>query len=264
MDKLYLIPDPARAEESLALAGEYGAGFEYNDFFYPSLLDDGEALRARIAFWRGFGRLARRDTMHGVFFDVTIHSDDGQIRRVSEGRVLKSVEIAQEMELRGVVFHTNLIPNFKSAFYLDNWLEKNAVFFTRICAENPELEIWMENMFDTEPDMIAALARRMADVKNFGVCYDRAHAQVFGGGPAGWLEALAPYIRHMHINDNDGLTDCHDPVGSGIIDWRAFDDALRARGVGASVLVETTDLGKQRASLEYMKANGIYPFTAGR
>ena len=264
MQKLYLIPDPARAEDSLALAGEYDAGFEYNDFYVPSLLDQPEALRARMAFWRGFGRPARRDTMHGVFYDVTIHSDDEQIRRVSERRVLQSVEIAQEMELRGVVFHTNLIPNFKSVFYLNNWLDKNAAFFTKLCADNPEVEIWMENMFDTEPERIAALASRMAGVKNFGVCYDRAHAQVFGGGPEGWLEALAPYVRHMHINDNDGLTDRHDPVGTGVIDWRAFDRALRARGVEASVLVETTDLEKQRASLEYMQANRIYPFPAGR
>ncbi len=264
MQKLYLIPDPVRPDASLALAEEYGAGFEYNDFFVPRLLDDPEKLRERIAFWRGFGREKRRDTMHGVFFDVTIHSDDDRIRRVSEERVRGSVEIAQEMELRGVVFHTNLIPNFKSQFYLDNWLEKNVDFFTKLCAEFPEVEIWMENMFDTEPYMLRAMAERMAGVKNFGLCYDRAHAQVFGGGPEGWLEALAPYIRHMHINDNDGLTDRHDAVGTGIIDWRGFDAALRARGVGASVLVETTDLEKQRMSLEYMKANGLSPFPAGR
>ncbi len=264
MQKLYLIPDPAQAEASLALAAEYGAGFEYNDFFVPKLLDDAAALRARISFWRGFGREKRVDTMHGVFYDVTVHSDDDRIRGVSETRVRQSVEIAQELELRGVVFHTNLIPNFKSAFYLDNWLEKNAAFFTKLCAENPEIGIWMENMFDTEPDMLRALAERMAGVENFGLCYDRAHAEVFGGGPAGWLEALAPYIRHMHINDNDGLTDRHDPVGTGRIDWRGFDAALRARGVEASVLVETTALEKQRLSLEYMKANGLYPFPVGR
>lgn len=264
MRELYLIPDPAQAEASLALAAEYDAGFEYNDFFAPQLLDDPEKLRARIAFWRGFGREARRDTMHGAFFDVTVHSDDARIRSISERRVLQSVEIAQEMELRGVVFHTGLIANFKSAFYTQNWLDKNTAFFTQVCQANPELGIWMENMFDTEPDMLRALAFRMEDVKNFGLCYDRAHAEVFGCGPEGWLESLAPYIRHMHINDNDGLTDRHDALGAGKIDWRAFDAELRARDVKASVLVETSDLGKQRASLEYMQANAVYPFPAGR
>ena len=264
MQKLYLIPDPARTEASLALAAEFGAGFEYNDFFVPSLLDDPAALRERVALWRSFGREKRVDTMHGVFYDVTVHSDDARIRSVSEDRVKQCAEIAQELELRGVVFHTNLIPNFKSAFYLNNWLDRNAAFFTRLCEDNPELGIWMENMFDTEPDMLRALAERMADVKNFGLCYDRAHAEVCGGGPAGWLEALAPNIRHMHVNDNDGLTDRHDPVGDGVIDWRAFDAALRARGVEASVLVETTDLDRQRRSLEYMRAHALYPFPLGR
>lgn len=264
MQKLYLIPDPAQPEASLSLAAEYDACFEYNDFYAPALLEDPEKLRARIAFWRGFGREKRRDTMHGVFLDITVHSDDPQIRRVSEQRVRQSMEIAGEMELRGVVFHTNLIPNFKSAFYLNGWVERNVEFFSRLCAEYPEIEVYMENMFDTEPDMLRAIALRMEAVKNFGICYDRAHAQVFGGGPARWLEALAPYILHMHINDNDGLTDRHDSVGSGVIDWRAFDEALRTRGVEASVLVETADLAKQRASLEYMKAHRIYPFSDGR
>ncbi len=264
MKELYLIPDPAQPEASLKLAEEYDAGFEYNDFFAPQLLDEPEALRARIDFWRGFGRAARRDTMHGVFYDVTVHSDDMQIRRVSENRIRQSMEIAREMELRGVVFHTNLIPNFRSAFYTEGWLEKNAAFFTKLCADYPEIEIWMENMFDMEPDMLRAMALRMAEVKNFGLCFDRAHAEVFGGGPAGWLEALAPFIRHMHVNDNDGLADCHDPVGSGVIDWQGFTAALEAHGVKASVLVETADLSRQRASLEYMQAHSVYPFNAGR
>ncbi len=264
MRELYLIPDPAQAEASLALAAEYDAGFEYNDFFWPALLDDPAKLRERMAFWRGFGREKRRDTMHGAFFDVTVHSDDAQIRRISEMRVLQSAEIAQEMELRGVVFHTGLIANFKTAYYTQNWLDKNTAFFTRVCQENPELGIWMENMFDTEPDMLYALALRMTDVKNFGICYDRAHAEVFGGGAAGWLDSLAPHVRHMHINDNDRLTDRHDAVGTGKIDWRGFDAELRALDVKASVLVETNDLNKQRASLEYMRSHAIYPFPAGR
>ena len=264
MPQLYLIPDPARAEASLALAAEYDAGFEYNDFFSPQLLDESQKLRERIAFWRGFGRPPRRDTMHGVFLDVTVHSDDPQIRSVSERRVRQSMEIAREMELRGVVFHTNLIPNFKSAFYLDNWLERNSAFFSALCADYPEIEVYMENMFDTEPAMLRAIAERLSSAPNFGICYDRAHAEVFGGGPAGWLEALAPYVLHMHINDNDGLTDSHDSVGSGRIDWRAFDAALRARNVAASVLVETNDLEKQRASLKYMQEMGIYPFGGKR
>ena len=42
MGGLYLIPDPARLRESCALARQYGACFEYNDFYDPALLDDAE------------------------------------------------------------------------------------------------------------------------------------------------------------------------------------------------------------------------------
>ena len=50
MGALYLIPDPLRLRESLALAAEYGARLEYNDFYAPALLDDPEAW---IEMWTG-------------------------------------------------------------------------------------------------------------------------------------------------------------------------------------------------------------------
>ena len=40
MRKIYLVPDKYHKEESIALAKEYGAFFEYNDFFAPQILED--------------------------------------------------------------------------------------------------------------------------------------------------------------------------------------------------------------------------------
>ena len=40
MRKLYIIPNASHIEKSIELAERYGAGFEYNDFFIPEILDD--------------------------------------------------------------------------------------------------------------------------------------------------------------------------------------------------------------------------------
>ena len=260
MSAVHIIPDPARLEESLALAEYWDAGFEYNDFCEPRLLDDETAFRARIGLYRSMDRDRSRDTLHGAFLDVTVHSDDPLIRRVSEKRVLQSMEAARALGVRGVVFHTGLIPNFRSSFYTKNWLDRNRLFWSDICGRYPEIGVWMENMFDMDPLLLLALAESMGDDANFGICLDYAHALVFGGDPALWLACLAPYVRHMHINDNDGQDDLHDAVGDGIIDWVCFDRALREKGITPSVLIETKDLRKQRASLEYMRERRIYPF----
>lgn len=261
--ELYLIPDPQHLGESLALAAQYRANFEYNDFYNIGLLDDPAVCRARMRLYQETGRDMSRDTMHGAFLDVTVHSDDPLIREVSEKRVRQSMDIAREMGLRGVVFHTGTIPNFRTDFYEKNWLDRNQAFWTKIAGEYPKTEIFMENMFDMEPRLLAALARAMRDVPTFGVCFDYAHARVFGGDPGPWVEALAPYIRHMHINDNDGKQDLHAAVGKGTTDWELYNQHLRQHRVNATILLETANLDRQRASLRYMTEHKIIPLDEG-
>lgn len=261
--ELYLIPNAQCLSESIALARQVHAHFEYNDFYYPGLLDDPAACRARMRLYQAADWDLSKDTMHGAFFDVTIHSDDPLIREASEKRVRQSMDIAKELGLRGVVFHTGTIPNFRTPFYEETWLKRNKAFWTRIAEEYPDTEVFMENMFDMEPRLLAALAREMQDVPTFGVCFDYAHARVFGGDPGPWLEALAPYIRHMHINDNDGREDSHAAVGEGTTDWSLYNAQLRQYHVDATILLETADMGRQRRSLAYMKEHKIIPLDEG-
>ena len=268
---LLLIPDPDRIEDSLELAEQYGACFEYNDFYDPVLLDDREKTKERLRLYQALGRDLSGDTLHGVFYDVTIHSDDPQIRRVSERRVYQSMEAAAELGVKGVVFHTGLIPNFTSSFYLDAWLSRNVRFWAKVREDFPEQEIYLENMFDRSPDMLAAFAKETGTVTSgVGVCLDYAHVHVFGEAAGKdaekiqeadlWMDKLAPYIRHIHINDNDGRVDSHEAVGDGIIDWDHFTERIKRSGITASVLVETRPMDKQRRSLEYMKEHAIFPF----
>ena len=264
MAAIHLIPDAARLQESVQLAQEFGACFEYNDFFAPALLDDGQRLRERVALYKAADRDRSLDTLHGAFFDVTVHSDDSRIRQVSELRVRQSMDVARELGVRGVVFHTGIIPNFKSPFYRDNWVERNDRFWTGICEEYPQIEVYIENMFDTDPACLAALAKRMQAVSSFGVCLDYAHAQVFGNDPQPWVEQLGPYVKHMHINDNDGLDDLHGAVGSGVTDWARFNKLLAEQGIRPSVLIEVKDLDAQRRSLEFMRDASIYPYDVER
>ena len=79
-----------------------------------------------------------------------------------------------------------------------------------------------------------------------------------------WVRTLAPYIRHMHINDNDLENDLHLPVGDGRLDWQEFDRIVRKYRIEAPVLVEVNGYEAQRKSLEYMRRSGIYPMSKER
>ena len=260
MKSISIIPKRDKIEESLKLSKQYNANFEYNDFFLPQILDDEEKKKEIIEFYKSLPRDRSKDTLHGAFLDVTLHSSDRRIREVSELRVRQSMEIAKELGIRGVVFHTNLIANFKDKSYLKNWVETNAAFYKKILQEYPGIYVLVENMFDFEPDMLLELAKSLKEEAYFGVCLDYAHATISKVPAKEWLQVLMPYIKHMHINDNDLQNDLHRALGKGEIDYKEFTDFLKNNYIETSVLVEVSDLEEQASSLTYMKAEGIYPF----
>ena len=259
MGRLHLIPDRADMERMSALADSFGCAFEYNDFFYPQMLDSMADQEETIRFYRKYRQDFSADTIHGAFLDVTIHSSDPLIRGASMTRVRQSMEIARRMGVKGVVFHTGRIAHFRTESYLKNWCESNRAFFTEMAERYPEQQIYMENMFDEAPDILAELAGSMKAVDNFGICLDYAHAVISGCPGREWVETLAPFIRHIHINDNDLVNDLHQPVGSGGIDWEEFDGLMRQYHIDASVLVEVNGYEAQAGSLQYMRQHGIYP-----
>ena len=75
--------------------------------------------------------------------------------------------------------------------------------------------------------------------------------------PEAWFEKTVPYIRHMHINDNDLVKDMHLPLGDGIIDWNRFFNLMEEYQIEASVLLEMAGWEKQLRSLEYLESKGF-------
>ena len=72
-----------------------------------------------------------------------------------------------------------------------------------------------------------------------------------------WVKTLAPYIRHIHINDNNLQSDLHLCVGEGKIDFSEFLYLMKKYGVDVSALVEVNDLDSARRSLEHLA--GVFP-----
>lgn len=252
-----LIPDSRNLKCSLELAQQYGMAFEYNDFYLPAVLEN-EGLRAElIEKYRNCERDTSKDTLHGAFLDVILHSEDPQIRAVSEKRVRQSMETARSLGVKGVVFHTGLIGGFYEESYLKNWCDRSEAFYRKMLSEYPEIDIYVENMFDTRPDELVKLAKRMKDCENFGICLDYAHEVLFGDRHELWMKCLSPYIRHMHINDNFLTEDEHLPLGKGRINWKDFYKACETYRIEASVLIEVRGISEQKQSIEYLEKQGL-------
>ena len=99
------------------------------------------------------------------------------------------------------------------------------------------------------------LAKRLSAYENFGVCFDYAHVHAFGDETQieSWVKALSPYVKHIHINDNDFTADLHLALGEGKIDWKRFKEYYETYFPQASVLVEMKNLTDAEKSLEFIR-----------
>mgnify|MGYP003447445328 CR=1 FL=1 len=146
-----IIPDFNNFRESLALAEEYDAGFEYNDFFNPDVYSDEEEIKKRISLYKGCSRNPSRDTLHGVFLDMALASKDPVICAYSRKRMEQSMAIAQELGVKGVVFHSGLIRGLNQDTYLQHWYEVQEEWIRYLLNKFPDLYIFMENTFEETP-----------------------------------------------------------------------------------------------------------------
>ncbi len=95
-----------------------------------------------------------------------------------------------------------------------------------ICFENmpmPEFSLG-------DPAAILTFVKEMND-DHFMICLDTGHAEVCEGFTAGSAARLmAPYIRVLHVHDNDGRHDNHWLPFFGVTDWQDFGAALKEIG----------------------------------
>ena len=249
-----VIPDPAKLPECIEFSAQHHLGWEFNDFIYPSVLDNEKETARLIELYHSHD-MPRVRSLHVAFLDVTVHSDDPRIRDVSDLRVHQSIQAASALQCGKVIFHTGLIPNFRDKAYRDNWVKKNTACWTAKTRQYPGIDLLMENMFDMAPDLLLRLAQELDGVSGFGICLDYSHATIFGGGQQSadvFVKALAPYVRHIHLNDCDLVHDGHLPIGSGLIDWDRFAGLFAEHMHRASILIEVTGLEGQKRSLDFL------------
>ncbi len=245
-----------RIKEYKQIAERYHVGFELNDFYDPKVLDD-EAEQDRIIQQYMQVGLPEGSTMHGAFFDIVLFSHDEKIANTSKLRLKQSMEIAKRLGVKGVVFHTNANPMLTGEVYDNNVVDKTVDYLERLLVDYPDIDIYLENMFDATPRILARISERLCKYANYGVCLDYAHASISNLPMGDWIETLSPYLSHIHINDNDLKADLHMPVGSGSINWNQFAKYYRTSFDGCTVLIETTNPKDQIQSLHYLRDNFV-------
>ncbi len=236
------------------ISEEYGTAFEVNDFCSPRVLDDAGAIQEIINAYTGI-HIPPGSTMHGAFYDVLIHSEDGRIACTGKYRMKQSMDIARRLGVKGVVFHTGYNPGVPGKAYRDRVVNEFSEYMGELLREYPDVNIYIENMFEQDAELLVGMSERLSQYENYGICFDYAHAVVYGRDTDRMAVMLAPYVRHIHINDNNLEEDLHLAVGSGKMDWNRFCGYCNGIFKEADILVEVAGAEEQVRSLEYMRTH---------
>ena len=251
--KWSVIPELNDIDRFVELSAAHGAAFEYNDFFMPYVYEDKEETDRRISLYNSLDRDRSRDTLHGVFYDTAVLSVDSVIRERSRELFRQSLDIARRLSCKGVVFHTGRLAGLDTFKYHRTWLAGMDDFLHELASAYKDTEIYIENTFEKDPKILAELMERSVDLKNVGICFDYAHAMLTNSDHYSWIEELAPYIKHIHINDHDMKADLHLAVGDGKIDYGLFAKVIKDYEIDVQILHEVNGYDNALRSLEYME-----------
>jgi len=200
-------------KDHLALARKYNCGLEIQAFANPNVLDDNwQALLSsyKQLFQDFHGPLA----CHGAFFDMSGASVDARVVALTRERYLLNLDIAASLGAEHVIFHTNFLPMIRTEKYRTAWIESQVSFWQDLGQEAAarDLRIVIENMWDPDPYILGELLRKL-DSPNLGVCLDVSHAYLYRFNKLHainhWMDVLAPYICHVHLNNSRGVIDEH-------------------------------------------------------
>lgn len=152
--------------------------------------------------------------------------------------IRRSVEATTMLESKLMVIHTQSI--FDAEGYNPEKTHiYNKVFLSEMgeLAAKAGLALAIENVFPIPgaighacyPEEMAELMQELNDPL-FGICWDFGHANMAQVDHEQALEIIAPWLRHIHVNDNKAKTDEHTIPGYGTVPWDKVMKKLKAVG----------------------------------
>lgn len=193
-------------------------------------------VRAVVARIRGKGG---RISFHGPFWDLNPGSVDPGIREITRLRLESLFQLVETVVPEQVVLHTGFDPRHHRAHrreWIENALSTLEPFARR--AERLNSTLVLENVFEEGPELHLELLERINSAR-LGFCLDLGHQHSFSETAMDrWLQATWPYLKEVHLHDNDSSCDAHLPVGAGTIDFDKLFGFLIEKRISPMLTVE--------------------------
>jgi sugar phosphate isomerase/epimerase len=192
-------------------------------------------------------------TLHSPFFDLSAGALDTKILEVTRLRFRQTMGAAAILKPRCVVFHTGFSKHHYIG-YSGYWLRESIETWKEVIdyAEKLELEVAVENVFDTDPSMLKKIIFSVPHPL-LGICLDAGHINVFSEvALEEWFNELGDKIFESHLHDNNGKHDEHMGIGRGNFDFRSFFKLLWSNGTRPVLTIEGSTPEAVKESIGYL------------
>ncbi|MFN8528484.1 MAG: TIM barrel protein [Anaerolineae bacterium] len=259
VDRVLLSAGRKNIEACLDLANEYGLGIELMCFAYPDVLDG--SWKEDLAWYQKALQGISPVTLHGPFLDLAPGSPDARINALVRDRYHHAIDIAAELKAELIVFHANFIGSLRQDEYRTGWHARNVVFWKEIAAyaDAHGINVVMENMWEFDPHIIVDLIKEV-DHPRLRACLDIGHAHLFSEVPfEHWLNVITPVLKHIHLNNNDGILDVHRALPDGVLKYHDILRDIKAAVPGLTYTLEMEHVEEMRRSLSYFDVQPVQP-----
>lgn len=230
----------------------------------PELGMDAMALDAQSLSWHrevaaalaGAGLLC---SVHLPFMDLHPGGLDQRILAATRERLLQALDVARIYAPQFMISHAWYFDAFYRSFF-ETWVQTSAETWETLLRAWPgHPPLYLENVFETGPAPLRILLETLAGrgLAGIGWCLDVGHWHSFGSGArrdnlVQWLDALAPFLGHLHLHDNSGADDEHLGLGQGRIPWPELFSSLKARGLSPGMTLEPHTAEDLEHTLRFM------------
>jgi len=204
-------------------------------------------------------------SLHACYIDINIASLSENIRKASVKRVTQCIQLASKLEASYVTIHPGKFSRDYPPFLFPKAHERAVNSIRELLATCDEQNVLLalentQNGLDrgllTDPKTIKMCLERL-ESQMARVLVDLGHAHTHGLDPLDFLYSLKPYVCAVHIHNNNGRTDLHQPLSEGSLNYPPVLKKLAAIPVHCPILIEMHNLEDLLTSRDYLRKSGI-------
>ncbi len=206
-------------KDSVNFASELGLNLEISRF--ANNLDDiEETFDIRVEQMKkdlkGFkGELS----LHAFLFDLCVVSQDPLVKSVSRKRFEQSLNAAEYLGAKTVVYHTGFNAALKHSLYRMLYKENFIIYWKDFVKsfEDAGITAVLENVQEKNPEFILDVVKTV-NSPNLKASIDIGHVNIHSKVPVvDWIKQYNKFLYHMHLHNNYGQDDTHNSLLRGTV-----------------------------------------------